>query len=193
MSNPKLAPILHLGIAVIVDRPIELRHGDARLLSLRLTSEEFARIDNALSTEGREPPTCIERVFLPSDCVRFRDSAGKLAYGKVKGIGIDGRAFTASGVRVRKVYSANINHLVPLNEPPATIFHTNEEISGRRSYPLSSSTLPELVLFESRDIATCTDVMLQEWVYFTNYKSSDDLSPRLLPHHARFCIRRSIT
>lgn len=187
-----MAPILHLGMGMIVDTPVELWHGDAWLESVRSTSGEFARIQVPLATEAGQAPISAEQILLPSDCVKFKDTTGRIVYGRVKGIGVDGRALPTGGVRVGKVYSAIINRLVPLEELPATILHTNEEIPGSSSYPLYPSALPELVLIESRDIVPCTDILSQEWVYFTDYESPDDLSTSLLPQQARFCVRRII-
>lgn len=51
-------------------------------------------------------------------------------YGRVKGIGVDGRALPTGAVNVGKVYSAIINQLVPLGELPANIVHTRDKIPG---------------------------------------------------------------
>lgn len=190
LSNPKLAPLLHQGMGVIVDTPIELWHGDAWLESVQSTSGEFAGIKVPLQRDAGQGSTYVEHILLPSNRVKFRDTTGQIVYRRVRGIGIDSRALPTCGVRVSKVYSAIINRLVPVEELPAIAFYASGDIPGSSSsYPLYPSTLPELVLFEFRDIVPCTDILSQEWVYFTDYKSPDALSTSLL---ARFCVHRII-
>lgn len=178
LNDPKL--VLHLGMGMIVDNPTELWHGDAWLESVRTTSGDFARVGN--------------EVLLPSDCITFRDCTGSIAYGRVKGVGIDRRSsvMSAPAALEGKIYSVIVNRLLPASQLPDHVRHLGANVPGSSTYPSYLSHLPELILFESRDIIPCSEILSKEWVYFTDYESVDMLSESLLPQAPRFCVRRIV-
>lgn len=175
LNDPKLE--LHLGLGVIVDSPTELWHGDAWLESVRTTSGEFARIGGG-------------EILLPSDCISFRDSEGNIALGRVKGVGVDRRSGVAFPNNA-KSYSAIVNRLLPANELPQHVSHLGQDVPGN-AHPQYESALPELILFDTRDIVPCSHIISKEWVYFTDYESPEMLSASLLPQNPTFCVRRIV-
>lgn len=181
MSDAKLN--IHTDMGVIVDNPTELWHGNAWMESVRSTSGKFARING-------DSPTVLESILLPSDCVKFKDDTGNILYGRVKSVGIDGRKTPQGTYPTNRSYLAVINRLLPVNEVPPQ-FHRRPQ-SRDDLYPRYPSTLPELVLFESRDIIPCSDIISKIWVYFTDYRSPESLKNSLLPHAPTFCVRHIV-
>lgn len=129
--------------------PTELWHGDAWMERVRSTLSKFARI------QEMGPIGVSESVVrLSSDRVHFVDSSGILVFGRVKAVGISNR----SGCQVA-VVPAVINCLVPQVELSGSIEEAMQQPQKRTpdlvdigQYPLDPSSLPELVLFESREI-----------------------------------------
>ncbi|KAI5839358.1 hypothetical protein DFP73DRAFT_598623 [Morchella snyderi] len=89
-----------------------------------------------------------------------------------------------------KVYSVIVNRLLPASQLPDHVRHLGADVPGSSTYPSHPSNLPELILFESRDIIPCWEILSKEWVYFTDYESVDMLSESLLPQAPKFCVRR---
>lgn len=185
LSNPNLSPLIHQGFGEIVESPTELWHGDAWMESVRSTSGQFAKIQ--------------DDILLPSDCVRFIDTQGAAAYGRVKAIGLDKR----DKRHEKGVLSAVISRLVPRDQLPTDIRGALEQPDqlpqspeAKRveelMYPSFPSSLPELVLFESREIVPCSAIYSRIWVYFTDYESPESLGKSLLPYPPSFCVRHIV-
>lgn len=192
LSNPALSNLLHCGFGEIIGNPTELWHGDAWMESVRSTSGNFARI-----VELARDPRASSVVLLPSDCVSFINSSGELALGRIKAIGLDKRSRQSNETGV---VSAIMNGLVPRTQLPGNI----ENIIIQQSHMVSPvtdipdvyasypSSLPELILCESRDIIPNSAIRERIWVYFTDYESPESLLLSLLPHAPTFCVRRIV-
>lgn len=158
--------------------------------SVRSTSGNFARITEMV----QDSQTSV--VLLPSDCVSFINSVGEIALGRIKAIGLDRRSSRSNTISKTCVLSAIINGLVPRTQLPGNIeniiqhSHTLSPVTDTpdvyASYP---SSLPELVLCESRDIIPISAIRERVWVYFTDYASPEGLITSLLPHAPNFCVR----
>lgn len=190
LSNPRITSRLHMGLGRIVESPTELWHGDAWMESVRSTSGEFARIQEGTGTTDGV-------VLLPSDCVEFVDAQGILATGRVKAVGLDCR-----DKRYEKgVVSAIINRLVPIENLPdhikASIPIRDDRVGAAKAidkimHKSFHSSLPELVLFESREVVPCSAICSRIWVYFTDYESPESLKSSLLPYPPTYCVRHIV-
>ncbi|KAI5836953.1 hypothetical protein DFP73DRAFT_532340 [Morchella snyderi] len=178
LSSPTISRSLHQGLGEYVDVASELWHGDAWMESVRSTSRLFPFIHD--NRTGSHTP------LFPSDCVKYINSNGEVALGRVKCIGIDKR----QGRTQTQQASALINPLVPPHELLGEWAPPDDSVDPFPQYDWVESNLPELILVESkRDIIPCSDIQSRVWVYFTDYPTIEELSQSLLPESPTFCVR----